>query len=224
MLRLQPAMLYQALRADGQLVIAGPEELSAGSQDRYLRREEPMHLLRRLQRRARPWREAVKEWAERQPDGVLAELLLGLQEYRVDLRQLVQDCGGGRLEELLPPALRRRVVQLGGRRYVENAGGWYAVRRHGQEVLLTDAILRIDEISVGEQGLHYQGRIVFKGEEIPYAVTAATLERHPVQWLREYLLRQGKGLAYFAPGWRDVIALAVQWHEPLTPSAAQWTA
>src|SRR3954447_5958196 len=41
--------------------------------------------LHQLRRRALPWREAVLRWAEGQADGAIAELLLGLEAYRLDL-------------------------------------------------------------------------------------------------------------------------------------------
>ena len=198
--RLQPSVLAQAMQADGQLVVAGPEELSARTLDHYLRSREPYDRLRQFQRRARPWREAVRLWAEGQPDGVIEELLLGLESYRLDVRQLARECGGGRLETLLPPSPRPRTVRVGPRTVVERADGWYYVRRGGAEVPLINAVLRIDVVSVEEGALHYRGRILFGGVEVAYAVAAAEVERQPARWLREFLLRQGRGVVHFAPG------------------------
>jgi len=83
--RLQAAVLYQAVQADGLLALAGPDEVTSGAIDHYLRRDEPLDLLRKLQRRALPWREAVRTWAAGQLDGAIAELLLGLESYQLEL-------------------------------------------------------------------------------------------------------------------------------------------
>jgi hypothetical protein len=212
--RLGPEVLSQAVEADGLLALAGPEELSAGTIDHYLRLAEPLHRLRQLRRRALPWREAVRRWAEGQADGAIAELFLGLEAYRLDLRRLARECGGGRLEELLPPAVRPRSVRVGCRTVVERADGWYHVRQGGHEVQLVNAVLRIDETFTEGEALQYRGRILFGGEEVPYAVAAEVLQRHPARWLREFLLRQGKGVLHFAPGVWGLVEIALRFHEP----------
>jgi hypothetical protein len=144
--RMNAAVLYQAVQADGLLVLAGPEELTERAKSHYLRQDEPFRLLRMLGQRALPWREAVRTWAEQQADGAIAELLLGLEGYRLDLRQLVEQCGGGRLEEVLPPRVRPRTVRVGARTIVERAEGWYAVGKGGRETQLLNAILRIERV------------------------------------------------------------------------------
>jgi hypothetical protein len=212
--KLEPAALYQAIQADGALALAGPEVLSPDRIDHYLRSTEPANLLCRLWRQARPWREAVRAWADERPDGPVAELLLGLEGYRLDLRALVRECGGGRLEELLPPDLRPRTARVGARTVAERAEGWYAVHRDGREVPLVDAILRIDVAYSAGEALRYRGRVLFRGEEVPFDVAAAELEKHPGRWLRAHLLRQGKGVAHVAPGLTGLVEIALRFHEP----------
>jgi hypothetical protein len=75
-------------------------------------------------------------------------------------------------------------------------------------------VVRVDAIRVVEQEWHYQDRILFRGDEIPYLVKVATLDKHPVRWLRDHLLLQSKGHPYCAPGLRDLFAIALQFHEP----------
>ena len=127
-----------------------------------------------------------------------------------ELLRLARECGGGRLEELLPPAVRPRSVRVGSRTIVERADGWYHVRRGGHEVQLVNAVLRIDETFTEGEALQYRGRILFGGEEVPYAV----LQRHPARWLREFLLRQGQGVLHFAPGVWGLVEIALRFHEP----------
>ena len=212
--RLQAAVLYQAVQADGLLALAGPDELTSGAIDHYLRRDEPLQLLRKLQRRALPWREAVRTWAEGQPDGAIAELLLGLEGYRLDLRKLVRECGGGRLEELLPPTVRPRTVRVGTRTIIERADGWSAIAKGGQETPLLNALLRIDKVLTANGVLRYRGRVLFGGEEVAFEEAAAAVERRPARWLRELLLRQGKGVVHFAPGLNGILEMAFQFQEP----------
>jgi hypothetical protein len=189
--------------------------LSARTLDHYLRSTEPDDRLRQFRRRARPWREAVRLWAEGQPDGVIKELLLGLESYRLDVRQLARECGGGRLEQLLLPTPRPRTVRVGPRTVVERADGWYYVHQNGAEVPLINAILRIDVVSTEEGALHYRGRILFDGTEVPYAVAAAEVERQPARWLRDFLLREGRGVVHFAPGATGLIEIAMKFQEPV---------
>jgi hypothetical protein len=101
--------------------------------------------------------------------------LLGLQSYRLDLPWLVRECGGGRLEELLPAPLPLRSVQVGSRTILERAEGWYALGKGGREVQLVNAVLRIDRAFLEGEALRYQGRILFGGEEVHYEVGADVL-------------------------------------------------
>jgi len=139
---------------------------------------------------------------------------LGLESYRLDVRQLARECGGGRLEQLLLPTPRPRTVRVGPRTVVERADGWYYVHKNGAEVPLINAILRIDVVSTEEGALHYRGRILFDGTEVPYAVAAAEVERQPARWLRDFLLREGRGVVHFAPGATGLIEIAMKFQEP----------
>jgi hypothetical protein len=213
--RLQAAVLYQAVQADGLVAVAGPDELTSGAIDHYLRLDEPLDLLRKLQRRALPWREAVRTWAAGQPDWTIAALLLGLESYRLDLRQVVAECGGGRLEELLPPPVRPRTVRVGTRTIIERGDGWSALTKGGQETPLLDAILRIDKVLTEQGVLRYRGRVLFRGEEVPFEEAAAAVESRPARWLRELLLREGKGIVHFAPGLNGLLEIAFKFQEPV---------
>lgn len=86
-------------------------------------------------RRALPWREFLRQWAEEQPDGFVRELLIGLESYGVDVRQLARECGGGRLEELLPVGDWPRSVRWGNRMIVERGDSWYVARQALREEL-----------------------------------------------------------------------------------------
>jgi hypothetical protein len=213
--RMGPEVLAQAIAADGRLVLAGPEYLHEQAIDHYLRQDPPHLLLRRLHQRALPWREAVQRWAASASDGAVRELLLGLGRYPLDRCQLAQDCGGGRLEELLPVAAVTRSVCVGGRTVVEREDGWYRLGRGGELVPLIHAVLRIDRVVRSAEPVRYVGRILFAGEEVAFEVVAAELEAQPGRWLRSYLLRRGKGVLHLAPGLRGLIEIALKFHEPL---------
>jgi hypothetical protein len=64
------------------------------------------------------------------------------------------------------------------------------------------------------KNLQYRGRILFRGEEVPFAVSETEWERQPARWLRRYLLGQGKGVLQFAPGLRDLLEIALRFQEP----------
>ncbi|HLJ91619.1 MAG TPA: hypothetical protein VKU02_00365 [Gemmataceae bacterium] len=213
--QLQPAVLWQARQADGLLIVAGPELSTRRAWDHYLRLWDPLHLLRQLRRRAVPWREALRRWVDKQPDGAVRELLLGLEAYAVDVRQLVQECGGGRLAELVPEQARLRSIRFGNRTIVERGDRWFVAGRRGAETLLLDAVVRVDRLRLLEEELEYVGRILFRGEEVPFAAAESAWERQPARWLRRYLVEQGKGVLQFAPGVRDLLEIALRFQEPM---------
>jgi len=81
-------------------------------------------------------------------------------------------------------------------------------------VQLVNAVLRIDAVVTEGEVLHYRGRILFGGQEVPYAVPAEVVQRHPARWLRGFLLRQGRGVLHFAPGVSGLVEIALKFQEP----------
>jgi hypothetical protein len=187
--------VYQAIQADGLIAVAGPDQVTDASLSQYLRRMSPDDLRRLVLKRARPWREALAEWAEDKRDGAIEDLLLNLENNGVDVEDLCRSCPSLRRGRwCAPERLPERSVALGNRRFVERSDGWYHCTRDGKFIKILDAILRIERVdpSASEQGCIYHGAIIYQGETIPFAVAVGRRYRL-ARAVKDFLLRKGKG-------------------------------
>ena len=197
--RLEAQVLHQAIQAGGDLALAGPQELRHRSLEAYLRRQPPADLVQLVWKQAQPWRQALRDWVDRHPDGAVEDLFLRLLPYGHSLQGLCSELGRPeRLVRLLERPGRERVARIGRVTVIEHDGCWYAgaSQRRRDLALIADVILRLDGVSLKEQHRVYAGRILYQGEAIPFAdVPATTVEtKKVVPWLRQVLLASGRGL------------------------------
>ena len=115
---------------------------------------------------------------------------------------------------------RSASISLGHHTIIEARGHWYAKIDNRPPRLISDAILRIDKLITGAE-IYYQGRILFKGEEIPFSCSAGELEENPLVWMRTFLLKNNHGVMSFSKFVDDIISVAVQFHQPETVKGVQ---
>lgn len=86
--RLDAALLHQAELCNGLISLMRLERVSAASVIHYIRQAEPVPLLGKALRFARPWREALISWADGASDIEVEELLLAMEGYPGPLSRL----------------------------------------------------------------------------------------------------------------------------------------
>ena len=186
--------------------------------------ETPEELIDGVIERAQPWHEAASKLMRSLNDEKLLALLSAIGDRNVEISQLLAACSldvQKRAAKLLGDAYDQRSVQLGRFVVVEREGAWYASplgsTTYGAGTLLVNAILRIDRV-VHRPRLNvtlYQGRVIYKGQEIPFCDERDTIERNTQEWLQQVLLRHNSGVLYANPSWRRYITqIAMQLHAP----------
>jgi hypothetical protein len=179
-------------------------------------------------RLARPWPEVLAAYLEcksRQECGdVLGDLQLSDRE-----RDALLECCTASDKERLKDIERERnpsTVNVGHRMgVVERSGCWFLLDNRkpgeGQGLLWSDAILRIDKIVRFPRNskMLYEGRIVYKGHEIPFSVPAGEqdkVHRHTASWIRGILLDAGLGVLHYVPS-KDqrLVDVALALHKPV---------
>lgn len=201
------ALLSQAMRADGLVAIT---PLIAGVDD-YVRKDDPADLLRKALKRARPWKEALKDWIDGAPDAAVEEVLAGLRAMGHDPEALVPVAP--RVGELLCVPASPPSVRLGTWTVMEQNGQWWGFHSSDrQKVCIMNARLRIDGVLVkncetfsGRTKLHdiphYRGRLLYEGDEIPFEVPMKALDNNPTLHLPGILARAKGKVLYIASGW-----------------------
>ena len=200
--RLNHQLLHQAIQANGFIQITGPEELTKTSIDHYLRDTHPDLLINRILKRGKPWRQALQDWLDDSPDGVIEDLILRLLPYGYCVEGLGAELARPeRLLQLFDRPNRQRQIRLGKVTLIECDGCWYcspSKRRH-ELALVSDVIVRLDRAGLQEGDRVYSGRALYKGKETPFTdVPASTLEtKKAVGWLRQLLMASSQGIPQY---------------------------
>lgn len=212
--RVTPALVYQAVTANGKLSVTDLDDTGQLRIDHFVRNAEPRTIVQRVVKAAKPWKEFLAHWSDRMPDGAIEELLLGLEAYGLD-KKLLADVSPrfASLGRLNP---QPKQVRVGARLVVEKDGKWWVVGRRvrkqmtDEPQLVMNAVLRIDGSSLrrtagdGAGVPQYKGRLIHQGTEIPFEVSVNTLTQHTPAVLESILIRGKPGATlYVAPGWRE---------------------
>jgi hypothetical protein len=147
--------------------------------------------------RALPWNVALGLLAAQLDDGPLETLVrrmatpaeaweeaLALVQGR-DIRARLIAARGEPARETVMAGATYKIVERDGRWYADPGGD-----------LVADALLRVDHLWVHESALHphvAQGRILYEGVEIPFALTAVDLRVHVRVAIEHHLARAGLG-------------------------------
>jgi len=192
--------VYQAIQANADIALAGPEEPTARSLAHYARQHIPIDLVRRILSRARPWREALGRWARDASEGAIEELLLNLESYGVDVADLCRSSPALRCGKWCQPSrLPEKVVLLDGRRFIERSDGWYHCTKDHKFLKIVDGVIRVERVEATEnpQGQIYHGKVLFRGELIPFRVKLGPRYRL-ARAVKDMLLHQDKGVLYLS--------------------------
>ena len=61
----------------------------------------------------------------------------------------------------------------------------------------------------------YTGTVIFNGEEIPFTASQKEFDRDPLGWMRQFLLRLGKGFLRYDTRWsKNLVSVAASFHDP----------
>jgi hypothetical protein len=184
----------------------------------------PEELVNNVIDSARPWYEVTSKLTRTLTDDQMLALLSALSDRNIEVPQLLAACGADvqkRAAKLLGDAYNQRSVQLGRFAVTERDGAWYGSplgsTNYGSGTLIVNALLRIDRV-VHRPRLNvtlYQGRVLYKGSEIPFCDEREIIERNTQEWLQQLLLRHNSGVLHANPSWKRYLTqIAMQMHTP----------
>jgi len=219
--QLTPGLLAQAIRSEGMIALTPLATVDVKSVDHYLRDEEPRDLFRRIIKRALPWQDALKVWCETAAPGAVADLVANLVPYELDSSGLAKI--HGKLADALAAPSTPRTVKMGRFTLIEANDQWWSHSQANKQLVM-NAVLRIDRVAVRDSDPkhpsvpHYIGRIVYRGQEIPFELPVSTMQHYPEKILQDRLARAGvKQPLFVAPGWQRGVRLskvALLFHTP----------
>lgn len=210
--------LQQAILCDGHLGLAGPVTINATEIRNYLRIVPPRDVLNRVLRASAPWPDALAKWMDAVEDGAVTQLLIDLERIGFDRWSIADRLAGkhyARWQSLILPELEQRKISLGGRWLImECPTGWYIVHNDGPQ-LLSEVIIRIDTIYRKDGVPHYKGRLLYKGNTVPFDTAVEAIENSPRNWARLKIVAATNERPYISGSWATrLLDMAIKFQAP----------
>ncbi len=139
--RLTPSLLNQAILCDGMISISNLHEVTQAKIDHFVRDNEPKALMEKIIKKAKPWREALIEWADSVQDGAIEALVMGMISYKTDIAMLAKL--HPRIASMAGLDRRVRTIRIDSYTLTERDGQWWASRKNEPSFLVMNAVMRI---------------------------------------------------------------------------------
>lgn len=168
--------------------------------------------------KAKHWRYAFEEHISNMDDGAIEQAVVRMNFDRNEMHTFIKECRAefrDRLERVFKKNKNKTIV-FKDRTIVETDDGW-VLDDTGENIC--NAVLRIDQVTHKESSdkVVYKGRILFKGEEIPFEEKDSKVDATTFGWMRKHLLRNGKGMLTYSDGWsKGAVNIAVKFHPPIS--------
>jgi len=218
--RMDAATVLHAMKVNGHISLASPEDLSSRSVDHYLRSCDAGQMFQKIVRQARPWRVAVSAFLTGAEDHQAEGLLLGLKREKVDISDLRKELtsdAAAIANRLCEPAKERRVTPAprANAAYVEEGGNLYYHSPNHKTRLrpIMNAYLRFDRIVLRDGRTKYHGRLLMAGKEIRFEAPSTSVENDLPAYLVKVARQNGAILyvqANFGSGHLMTAALGFQ--------------
>lgn len=217
--RLNSDLLLQAIQTDGYLCATGVSCETEEEALEFALSMDPPSLLQSMKRQAVHWTERLNKDILKMEDHEIEELFFRMQlsgEKRMTVLSKCEPKTRNRILDLIQRESPARVILIDKHHVEERSDGWYKQAKEGEE-LISDAILRIDRAIYHPKAdkTIYQGRVHYQSEDIPFSVPAEEIEDKPFAWMRQFLIKEQKGLLRSNPFWNNrVITIANQFNKP----------
>ncbi len=210
---------YRAIRRDAKITMAGPRIKTEAEVSNWIGEHSPNDIQELLNRGARHWTEVMSKYILESSDREAEQMLLDLQglgESIVDVTDKLDRKAKEKALRLVPENKSVKYTAAGNCSVIEQNGGWWAVSSRGQALQICDYVIRVEKIITYKTGeATYIGHVLYRGEKVPFAVAGKTIEKDPILFVQNLLVRNQKGFGHCNPQWKTkLISIAASFHEP----------
>jgi hypothetical protein len=177
-------------------------------------------LLSRVERRAKPWQEALAKALaddERKARDLLGEYQLIGGDVDNLLDKLPKRPRKMAERILFPGQSRRRVITSFGNPIIESDEGWHEQLRNGQSRLVCDAVLRVEHVFAKDEhrSAMYAGHIQYHDRAIPFCEECRVVEDKTFDLMQRRLMEEKCGfMQCCAKDARRLFEIAIRFHQP----------
>lgn len=189
-----------------------------GEVSSYLRRMSVAEVTSRIEKAAKPWGTAMKEFLLGSEFWRVAETLKQLQLSAADIQRIYDACSPPertRVDQLLGESSTGKYITIGNMRIVESDDGWWIMRGSDRE-LGCNAIIRLESLVhvIDTDENIYEGTVSVKSEQVGFRVPVSVIEKNAVSWLRELLMKHVGTLKISKSIQPHILEIAKQFHDP----------
>ncbi len=171
---------------------------------------------------AKPWQAVLERSLIKLKPKAAEVAVASLGMAKEELVSFVGGCAVAtqtKLKGLLTPRVGPITVTVGKYLLRQTDEGWFAKNeeQRKREFLVTDAPFQVDKVIALKRAgrVVYQGRIRYRGKEVPFTAPDKEFESDPLTWTRKHLQREGAGVAVVNSLFRaSALAAAHQIHPP----------
>ena len=189
-----------------------------GELSKHLQRMTVAEITSRIEKAAKPWGSAMKEFLLEAEYWRVSEALKQLQLSAADIQRVYDACSPPervRINQLFGEASAGKYITIGNMRIVESDDGWWIMRGSDRE-LGCNAIIRLNSlvhiIDTGENV--YEGTVSVKHKQVKFRVPVKQVERGAANWLRELMMEHVGALKLSKSIQSHIIEIAKQFHDP----------
>lgn len=202
------AVVEQAIRVNGDICCTNLDDKSEAGVRHFINRSTPEAMLKMFEKQAKPWPEALDQWAARVSEEQVEDLLRQLQVRGCNLELHLARCSKtfqAKAERVLATTTSRTVT-TSNCRVIEDCHGWSKLKNDGSlTALISDAVLKLDKAVYNpvDKQTYYQGRVLFNEHEVPFCESRKTLEKDTFGWMHDLLLKEQLGVMRYDHTWSN---------------------
>lgn len=218
--QISPKLLWRAIRTDAKIAIGGPCLLTPSE---FIAKRDPLHVVSRHLRQARPWQDAIISLMDNKTDGELVDWFSAMELDAAEQQQLLDAAPlavAERLSRLLsgqPPTLTVPVRDG----YVEQQpSGWY-FHRPGRDVqLITNHPFRILAATLDAKGIRYTVEVTHGDQPVVFQCDQKEFKTRPFEIIEAEMIAAGRSVPAMNADWeRRAVYLSLQFHTPASFAA-----
>lgn len=220
--RLDPELFRQASLIHGQDVHVSVYGPRIGTDLETLcslwKKETPNSVLAGIEETAKPISVAYDEWLSTLDNDERGSALRMFDPHEIPGMSDPKNSRAYIIDYLGLAASKR--TEINGKLVTEQNDRWWVFNRiTGTRELISDAVIRIDYITMYEnaRGTMFSGVVIYNGEEIPFSEPAGnTIEKKTEAWLKDFLAsKKGRGYPDIHPAWGHYLfAIALRLSRP----------
>lgn len=177
----------------------------------FLNRQTPQHWINHLRKVARRWEAVLEDHIANMPLVELTAFMLRLDWTDDILDRFIDGCASvtrERLDDIRTKGRQYKRISHNGYWVMDTDRGWQNSRH---DEIISEVVFYLDKVIHYEDGRHfYQGKARYGACTLDFTAPVDQFDKRPLQWLREYFIKNNAGAPTYMSIWQKSSLLISQ--------------